>query len=70
MLLSLRRKGPTSLFKEVWVFKVLGPSVWGEARNPGTPEESEKSPQRVPRGRAPKVPKECTPESQKSPTRV
>ena len=37
---------------------------------PGTPEESEKSPERVPRGRAPKVPKECAPESQKSPKRV
>ena len=37
---------------------------------PGTPEESEKSPKRVPRGRAPKVPKECSPESQKSPKRV
>ena len=39
---------------------------------PGTPEESEKSPERAPRGRAPKVPKECAPESQnfKSPKRV
>ena len=37
---------------------------------PGTPEESEKSPERVPWGRAPKVPKECAPESQKSPKRV
>ena len=37
---------------------------------PGTPEESEKSPERVPRGRAPKVPKECAPESRKSPKRV
>ena len=37
---------------------------------PRTPEESEKSPERVPRGRAPKVPKECAPESQKSPKRV
>ena len=38
--------------------------------SPRTPEESEKSPERVPRGRAPKVPKECAPESQKSPKRV
>ena len=30
---------------------------------PGTPEESEKSPERVPRGRAPKMPKECAPDS-------
>ena len=37
---------------------------------PGTPEESEKSPERAPRGRAPKVPKECAPESRKSPQRV
>ena len=37
---------------------------------PGTPEESKKSPERVPWGRAPKVPKECTPESQKSPKRA
>ena len=37
---------------------------------PRTPEESEKSPERVPRDRAPKVPKECAPESQKSPKRV
>ena len=37
---------------------------------PGTPKESEKSPERVPRGRAPKVPKECALESQKSPKRV
>ena len=37
---------------------------------PGTPEESEKSPERVPRGRAPKVPKECAPKSQKSLKRV
>ena len=37
---------------------------------PGTPEESEKSPERAPRGRAPKVPKECAPESRKSPKRV
>ena len=37
---------------------------------PGTPEESEKSPERVPRGWAPKVPKECAPESRKSLKRV
>ena len=37
---------------------------------PGTPEESEKSPERVPWRRGPKVPKECAPESQKSPKRV
>ena len=37
---------------------------------PGTLEESEKSPERVPRARAPKVLRECTPESQKSPKRV
>ena len=37
---------------------------------PRTPEESEKSAERVPRGRAPKVPKECAPESQKSPKRA
>ena len=35
---------------------------------PSDPEESEKSPESVPRGRAPKVPKES--ESQKSPERV
>ena len=37
---------------------------------PRTPEESVKSPERVPRDRAPKVPKECALESQKSPKRV
>ena len=37
---------------------------------PEPPEESEMSPERVPRYRAPKVPKECAPESQKSPKRV
>ena len=37
---------------------------------PGTSEESKKSPERVPRSRAPRVPKECAPESQKSPKRV
>ena len=37
---------------------------------PGTPGESEKSPERVARCRTPKVPKECAPESQKSPKRV
>ena len=36
---------------------------------PGTPEESGKSPESA-RGRAAKVPKECAPESQKSPKRV
>ena len=35
----------------------------------GAPEP-QKCPERVPRGRAPKVPKECAPESQKSPKRV
>ena len=35
-----------------------GPEPW---------KSPEKSPERVPRGRAPKVPKECAPESQKSP---
>ena len=37
---------------------------------PGTPQESEKSPERVFRGRAPKGPKECAPECRKSPKRV
>ena len=37
---------------------------------PGTPEEPEKSPERVPRGRAPKVSKECAPESQEGQKRV
>ena len=37
---------------------------------PGTPEESEKSPERVPRGGTPRVPEECTAESEKSPKRV
>ena len=37
---------------------------------PGTPEESKKSPERAPRGRAPRVWKECALESQKSPKRV
>ena len=51
----------------------IGPAphrVSGVPSGPRTPEESEKSPERVPRGRAPKVPKECAPESQKSPKRV
>ena len=34
---------------------------------PGTPEESEKSPDKSTPGRGPKVPQECAPESQKSP---
>ena len=42
----------------------------GHWKRPGTPEESEKSPERVPLGSAPKVPKECAPESRKSPKRV
>ena len=37
---------------------------------PRTPEESEKSAERVPCDRAPKVPKECALESQKSPKRT
>ena len=37
---------------------------------PGTPEESEKSPEEVSRGGTPRVPKEWAPESQKSPKRV
>ena len=37
---------------------------------PGTPKESKKSPERVLRCGAPEVPKECAPESRKSPTRV
>ena len=37
---------------------------------PGTPEESEKSPERVPWRRTPRVPEGCAPESQKSPKRV
>ena len=34
---------------------------------PGTPEESEKSPERTPWTGTPRVPKECAPKSQKSP---
>ena len=50
----------------------IGPAPHGAPGRfgPETPEESEKSPERAPRVRAPKVPKECTPESRKSPKRV
>ena len=37
---------------------------------PGTPEESEKSPEKVPWAGTPRVPEECAPESQKSPKRI
>ena len=48
----------------------IGPPHTGspEPFGPGTPEESEKSPEKsTPRPRPHKVPKECAPESQKSP---
>ena len=37
---------------------------------PGTPEESEESPERAALDGTPRIPKECSPESQKSPKRV
>ena len=65
-------------FRGTLRFQISTQSLWSAPRHtgspgpfgPGTPEESEKSLERVPRGRAPRVPKECAPESQKSPKRV
>ena len=49
----------------------LRPVIFGVALRPfGAPEESKKSPERVRWDTAPKVPKECAPESRKSPKRV
>ena len=50
--------------------RLAPPHTGSRSFGPGTQEESEKSPERVLRARAPKVPKECAPESQKSPKSV